>query len=723
MNWLTLLLALTLILLPGLACWLAWGQRLKPRLTGLEILFLWLLAGTAVVSWLGLTLAELAIFSLPLLVGLIGGASLLLIGWAGWHGRLQPLLFKFTWCWQDWAVGGLLLLLVLLSGRPSEYIIGGRDHGVYVNTGIHIAKTGRILVEDDEITAVPTELRAALVWPETRLYQAGFPGPWSEGQRMSGLTIRSLDAGIYLPHAFHLYPALIAFFFTVGGIQTALYTTLFLSLLGSLAIYLVTARLWGKSVGLLTLLLLTISVTQVWFTGYPTAEMMVQPFFWGGLFVFILLLEQEDGYLAILAGGCLGLLHLAKLDTVLVPVTFGLLFLYLWLRRQFKPAYWWGIGLYFALSLQAVWHASFVSTIYFLDHAVRNLLPKFIADALVTAAAGYPNPTVWTERFVAANWQMLLLTAVLLLGGWGILNKLRSFLGRGLGKLFKNPQRWQAGFVVGLLIVLGGTAVLHQISPMTALTKPLQAVHLSRLYLTRAGLLAGFSGWLLLIYRANSTRERSFLFIVAGNIFPLYILGAGTSPDHFWVIRRFMPIAFPAFLAATAWLIYFIWPRKQANWPRMVLAVILLAVMLAGFLQHIRFIAGVVEYAGLTEQLNMLAQELPDDAVLLIQTGTPAQQFSLPLWFLFDKSVFSIRGNVRQDARLETAVAYWQTTKQPVYWVGTTQTPPPVWQNWEQQFQFSQLIDVPKMETPLDHIPHQVEQFQLQLDVYKLINR
>jgi hypothetical protein len=730
-NFLALLLLLTLIVLPGAASWLAFGYQLKEKakLRGLEILFLWLLAGTAVVSWVSLTLAELALFSLPLLAGIIVGLSLLTIGWCGWNGRfgklnasrLQPSFFKLPWGWQDLTVGGLLLLLVLLSGRPSEYIIGGRDHGVYVNTGIHIAKTGGILVQDDEITAVPAELRATLVWPETRPYQAGFPGPWSEGQRMSGLTIRNLDTGVYLPHAFHLYPALIALFFAVGGVPMALFTTMFLSLLGSLAIYVTTTRLFNKWVGLLTLLLLTFSVTQVWFTGYPIAEMMVQPFFWGGLFALILLLEHGGRYTAVLAGSCFGLLHLTKLDTVLVPIIFGVVFLYLWLRQQFKPATWWGIGIYLILSLQAVWHATFIATTYFLDHAIRNLLPAFVADALVTAAAGYPNPSVWTRRLTAVNWPILLLTAILLLAGIGILKRLRPQLGRLLQKLFERPHRWQQAIVVGLLLLVGGTAVSNQFPEISTLDKSLQAVFLSRLYLTRIGLLAGSAGWLLLIYRSKSTSQRLVLFAILSTMAPLYILGTGTSPDHFWTIRRFIPVAFPAFLMAMGWLIWFIWPKQQATWPRMVLAVGLLAVILAGFLQHIRFIAGVVEYDGLTEQLNGLAQKLPDDAVLLIQTGTQAQQLSLPLWFLFDKSVFSIRGEVREDVLLETAVSYWQENNRPVYWIGTEKTPPPAWQGWERPFQFTYNISVPKMETPLDRIPHQVKQFQLQLDIYELV--
>ncbi|MEZ4594919.1 MAG: hypothetical protein R3D55_27820 [Chloroflexota bacterium] len=555
------IVVLLLVLLPGAGFWFMMGSPTRVSLRGLEALFLWLLAGLAAVSWLALTLAELGLFSLPLLVGLVISVTILLIGVGRWRGhRWQPLR-QLKWGWPDLIVGLLLLIAVLLSGRPSEYIVGGRDHGVYINTGFHIAKTGAILVYDAEITAVPEALRSILVWPETRPYQPGFPGPWSEGQRLSGLTIRDTDAGIYLPHAFHLYPALIAVFFAAGGVPLALLTTLILALLGSLAIYLTTARLLGEPVGLLTLLLLTFSVTQVWFTGYPTAEIMVQFFFWGGLFALLLLLESGDKATAVLAGVSFGLLSLAKLDTVLVPVLLGTLFLYLWLRQQFQPSYWWGMAVYIALNLQAIWHASFIATIYFLDHLIRSLLPEFLAEPLVAAATNHPYPTDWLSRLFAANWLPLLLGAGSLGLAIVLLRYGRQPLGQALNWLFQQPRRWQIGLPVGIGLLVLGTAVTSQISEPPLMFISEQAVQLTRLYLTRAGLVAGGAGLLLLIYQAETTAVRLALFLVLGNVIPLYALGAGTALDHFWVVRRFID-AFPAFrsghgrahLAATAYL-------------------------------------------------------------------------------------------------------------------------------------------------------------------------
>ncbi|WP_420629583.1 ArnT family glycosyltransferase [Candidatus Leptofilum sp.] len=714
------LLLLLLLLLPGMAAWFTLGNAQKVPLRGLEALFLWFLAGVATVSWLSITLAELELFSLPLLVGLVIGITIILIGFGWRNGRRWQPLRQLRWGWPDLVVGLLLLAAIFLSGRPSEYIVGGRDHGVYVNTGIHIAKTGGILVYDAEITAVPKAVRSVLVRPETRLYQAGFPGPWSEGQRISGLTIRDTDAGIYLPHAFHLYPALIAVFYAAGGVPLALFTTMFLALLGSLAIYLTVTRLWSQPVGLLTLLLLTFSVTQVWFTGYPTAEMMVQLFFWGGLYTLVLLLESGNRATAVLTGACFGLLSLTKLDTILVPPLLIATFLYLWLSKHFKPAYWWGVGVYILLNLQALWHATFIATIYFVDHLVRTLLPSFLAEPLAAAANGYPYPLDWLGRLFAAHWVSLLLATLLLALILILLRYRQAQFRQGLAWLFGQPRRWQIGLSTGLGLAIVGTAVLNQTLAPSMLADPEQAVQLTRLYLTRAGLFAGGIGLLLLIYQAEATAVRLAHFILLGNVAPLYLLGAGTALDHFWVVRRFITVAFPLFILGMAWLIWQLRPRSRAHWFVAAAPLGLLLLLLAGFGQHLRAIAGVVEYDGLTTQLTEFTNHFPPDAVLLMETGNQAQRLDLPLWFIFDQTVFTIQQEVREAAELQTAVTHWQANGRPVYWLAVNGATPPGWSEGNRQLAFSQTINVPLMETPRDHIPVQVNHFQVPFDVYAL---
>lgn len=716
-----ILLLVLLFLLPGTAAWLAFGASLKSHLRAVEIAYLIILTGVALVNWTALTLAEFEIFSLLLLAALVLGSSLLLGGWAVWRRRHQRPFANLTWSWSTLGSMLLLGLLVLLSGRPSEYIVGGRDHGVYVNTGIHIVHSGGILVRDEAITAVPEAARPLLVRPETRLNQPGFPGPWSEGQHLTGLTIRDLDNGVYLLHGFHLYPALIAVFYAAGGVSLALMTTMALALLGSLGIYLVAARLFGQTIGLLTQLLLTLSVTQVWFTGYPTAEMLLQVLFWGGLLAAIIMMQTGNRWTAVMAGASFGLMHLAKLDTVLVPPILALFLLTLWLRDQFRPAYWWAIGVYLLLGLQALFHAYFIATIYFVDHAVRNLLPQFLADRVTTATAGHPYPLNGMRRFLLADWE-LLAAGVLLVGAviW-VLRRIRPAAAQWLAGWAGRTRRWQAGLALGLGGIILVTAVTETITDLPFLNQTVGSVHLSRLYLTRVGLVAGAIGLLGLIYASRTLPQRFTLFMLWGNVLPLYVLGAGTALDHFWVVRRFITLTFPGFILGMAWLIWELRPRQHRQWPLAVLPLGLLAAIVLGFWQHTGPIVGMVEYDGLTAQLTTLADTVPEEAVLLLETSNPAQRLDMPLWLLFGRSVYTIRSEIKNDPVLATAVSAWEENGRSVYWLAADGVAPPQWPGWTAVYETTHTISAPLMETPRHAIPKRIERFQAQLDVYRFV--
>jgi hypothetical protein len=314
----------------------------------------------------------------------------------------------------------------------------------------------------------------------------------------------------------------------------------------------------------------------------------------------------------------------------------------------------------------------------------------------------------------------LLLGLIGILVGVLLLRWLQPRSSQGLAWLFQQPQRWQVGLSLGLGVVLMGTAVLSQSVELPMLAKTEQALQLTRLYLTRAGLVVGISGWLLLIYHTETTTVRLILFILVGNIAPLYLLGAGTAPDHFWVVRRFVPLAFPAIILGMAQLIWLLRPRQPARWFVALLPLGILFLLLAGFGQHLRFIASVVEYNGLTEQLKNLADSLPDESILLMETSSVAQRLDLPLWFIFDKTIFTIQSDVRDDLRLKTAVTNWVQNGRDVYWLAADEAAAPAWDNWQIQHTNQQTISAPLMETPNDHIPRELLIYQVTLDIYQL---
>jgi hypothetical protein len=337
MIWSALLL-IALFLVPGYGAWLAFSDEGRRHLSAVEGLFIISLTGLITATLSAFILAELGLFELPLLLVLLGVFAL---GTAAWgifkRGRSPNPLSGLSFQFIDLAPFLLLALAFLLSPQSFEYIVGGRDHGVYFNTGVNIARTGQILIIDPELAAVPPESRVLLINPDVSVDLHGLPGPWSEGQRLPGLTIRDASQGIILPHAFHLYPALIAIFYALGGISFGLSTTMVLALFGSLAFYFAGRRLFGPAAAILALFFVILNVGQMWFTRYPTAEILTRLLFWSGLYTVVLLLTKGGRFTAVIAGLCFGLMHLAKLDTFMVSIVLFLFFTTLWLRRRWSP--------------------------------------------------------------------------------------------------------------------------------------------------------------------------------------------------------------------------------------------------------------------------------------------------------------------------------------------------------------------------------------------------
>ena len=102
-------------------------------------------------------LAAASAYSLPrlLVINLAISLAMVLI----YRGRLA---MRDTAPRIGFAAAFPLLLLALCGWRffpAAEYVIGGKDPGVYVNEGISIHRTGTILRRDEAVAAVPADAR------------------------------------------------------------------------------------------------------------------------------------------------------------------------------------------------------------------------------------------------------------------------------------------------------------------------------------------------------------------------------------------------------------------------------------------------------------------------------------------------------------------------------------------------------------------------------------
>ncbi len=336
-------------------------------------------------GWLTLTLAELGIFSLwmqLLLVVLPGGAALYWMrrrlpprlppAQAG-RRRLELIAFAL--------IGMISLLLV---SRPFETILGGRDAGVYANTGFAIARTGSLVQHDELLASIG---QAALLDDPARYEPAqqalsnflGVQNPQryiATRMRAAGFFINAgeLDQGRVVPQFLHLFPAWIALLTSMGGVYAGLFTPGLMSFMGAWSVGMLGRRLAGPWVGLLAFLLLSLNSVQVWFGRYSTSETTAQFLIFAGLYFFAKFQDaaprtrdQSLPFYAALTGIAAGQLALTRIDFFLM---IGPLLVYLlyclatrrWQRGQTALAI--GLG---AMLLHAGLHILLIARAYFFD--------------------------------------------------------------------------------------------------------------------------------------------------------------------------------------------------------------------------------------------------------------------------------------------------------------------------------------------------------------------
>ena len=143
-------------------------------------------------------------------------------------------------------VGGAVIPAVLVAVGlwlyfpPSEYIIGGKDPGTYMNEGIQIAQRGSLAARDPVVASVPSQFRD-LFFPQ-------HPRRPYYGLRFMGFFIRDPASGEVVGQFPHLYPASIALGYGLNGLTGARWASSFWAILGLLSVYFAAARLFGRRV-------------------------------------------------------------------------------------------------------------------------------------------------------------------------------------------------------------------------------------------------------------------------------------------------------------------------------------------------------------------------------------------------------------------------------------------------------------------------------------------
>ncbi len=731
-----------------------------------EGLFLSVFSSILLTSWLGLLLAELALFSLwslllLLLIYSVGMAVVFKVR-PTWGGIPRPRL----------DIGYLLLVIIVVAGllffRPFESILGTTDAGVYLGMGVNIARTGAIRARDPLLTDLTGSIGKAL------LYSYRFPSG-SELMRFfgDGVRIWDMEQGMFFSQQNHLYQVWIAIFYSIFGMRVGinpfapldllgilghfsstpmlLYATPLFGLLGVIALYFVGKALFDERIGLLASFLLAINIVQMWFSRWAMSEALTQFLVLGALYCFALYvktahrvtthllppdrhirrpgldcqIQAERGgqqrCFGLLAGFGLGLAVLSRADGIFLIVPVALYFVYLRFTRKLRSQHLYFFVPFAVLLLHWLIHSLLFSRTQF--SAISRALPHF--SSLVPLAIG-------GAVLIAA----LLILALLLPSDRQIrrLKQLRALVRRA------NFGKWLRPAVAFLIFLLALYA--YFIRPSTAdpqmvyyhpaggTIRTYNEENLVRLgwYVTPLGLLLALGGLVAMILK--ETDEGVIFFLGVAMLYGfVFIHSALVNPLHIYWIRRYITVVIPSIMLFISYGLYQISnlqsPISNLQFQistslRGTLPIILGIALAASFLQTSLALGSQMPYQGAVWQVSRLAEQLSDRAAVIFESPLIGDQFALPLTYLYNKDAFVLQGQGLDNEPFSDLVERWRDRGREVFYIaydGSTRVR-------SDDYFFSPVgevaLDIPLPETSFDHLPQGMVHHTYDLEIYKI---
>ena len=593
------------------------------------VLQLELLLGNALLSVIGLLLAETGHFALRWLVAI----SILVCG-IGFGLRASRPRDSGTPSYDTRdAVGvGLLIAAYLWAFPAFDTSLFGLDSSLYLASGLHIAEHGSLVIHDPTLALLPPAERVQwfpLYHPETNT-----PPFLRVG---GGLLLPDLASDRVLPAFQPLLSVWVAIFYAIGGDQAIAAPITYFGALFLWAFATFTAGLAGPWAAGLALGLLTSLVPQYWYSRFPMPEIPSEYFLWAGLWAGSVSLSSGARRLGALSGLAVGVAGLMRLD-MLIHVAAALA---LWTAAA--PRQRWPGGRGFAPALLLMTAYALVHQVLFPSHYFAEMSPRLLIVRDYLRSHHLLSFGVAGFAVLAVAMAALMLTESGLADGASVL---------------------RAALRLAALAAFATYAVT-----VVATAWPDLGTNLAwlRLYAGWPLGLAAAIGVPLWIRRARNPAERFVLVFGLLATAQLFFYPP-VSPQPLWAIRRFLRIALPTGAIAAALALTSLVERR-----RWVLAVAALALMLA-LGPRSAFTFRQPAYQNTMAYVRSIGAQIPRGAVIV---GDPAffaeSQLHIALWITRDAPAFFLDGPTTESLRrLRTALR-----DRPMIWIGPTGRPPP----------------------------------------------
>jgi hypothetical protein len=312
----------------------------RPAVTGLDLLAGGALLVVAVVAWVSLALAHVGAHSAPAALGISAAVLATLVALGVVMARRRGIGLR-----ADLPGVGVALAVAAVAAALTfpgfSYGVADKDPGGYVSHAIAISDTGDYSFIDP--------LTAAKAEDPTFPVQEASPGA-----RFAGVWVNDYATGKIVPQFYHLWPALLATSYDVGGRSALLTTVPLMGVLSVLAVVAAVRRagtaLLGSAGGLVAAgsagLLLSTNMLQVWQARFPTTEVFAQALYVGALLGVVVALQTGWRWAAGFSGVLVGVGFLNRADgVILVLLAVGVGAALLSTRRWDGRATWFAAGL------------------------------------------------------------------------------------------------------------------------------------------------------------------------------------------------------------------------------------------------------------------------------------------------------------------------------------------------------------------------------------------
>ena len=527
----------------------------------------------------------------------------------------------------------IAVFAALRFGPPSEYVIGGKDPGVYVNAGVQIAQRGTLAYHDPVVAAVPAEARALFVPQDMNR-------TWFIAPRFMGFFVLDPDRGTVVSQFPHLFPASIAIGYGVDGLTGARWTVTAWGVVGLLAVYFLGARLFGRTAAAAAAVLLALHVIEVWFARYPNAEVAMQALLFAALLANARAHVDRDPFFAPVAGVLLGLLLFLRYDVVL------------------------GIaGLAAGLVLNAVAHRAWPRKSFL---AAFGIVAALAGMYLFGPMRPYMYlPIVFLTHFPI--WEYVAIAAALALAVTTLTVASRS------ARLCGFVERWVPTIVIAVMWLLaiyalvlrqpGGKLAAHDANALRTFTY---------WYLTLPALLAALIGFALVV-RRSFWRDPALIVTIAVFACVLFYK-IRIVPEHFWMTRRFLAVILPGtLLFACAAALSGARERIGPSLGRIVIGAVFVVLLAVHYARASRPVIDHVEYAGLIPRLQTLADTIRDGDLAIVEArdaNSDVHVLGLPLAYVYGRQVLVLNSARPDKAQLAQFTAWAHTRYRRVLFIG-----------------------------------------------------